>query len=253
MAGRRFSLRSARSTGATRANSAPAPESCPQRHGCPRPPLRPEVQDLGARPQDPTPFDGAGLYLEIAPSGGKWWRLKYRHGGKEKRISLGVYPEVTLKKARLKRDEARQLIADGGDPSSLKKAKRIAASVATGSSFEEVARAWVGKMKGIWSPKHTEVTLHRLETYVFPWHNRQPVGAITAPELLVTLRLIEDRGAVAAAPTSTASACRAGLARGSVPVVPAPALRCVVCGRPGRFVRAGPLRRLRLRQTDRAL
>ncbi|HLX29035.1 MAG TPA: Arm DNA-binding domain-containing protein, partial [Casimicrobiaceae bacterium] len=61
-------------------------------------------------------FDGAGMYLEIAPSGGKWWRLKYRHGGKEKRLSLGVYPDVGLADARERRDAARKLLADGKDP-----------------------------------------------------------------------------------------------------------------------------------------
>ncbi len=69
-------------------------------------------------------FDGGGLYLEIAPSGGKWWRLKYRLAGKEKRISLGVYPDVSLKKARDRRDDARKLLADGVDPSENRKAQK---------------------------------------------------------------------------------------------------------------------------------
>ncbi|MCX5748079.1 MAG: integrase arm-type DNA-binding domain-containing protein [Proteobacteria bacterium] len=140
-------------------------------------------------------FDGGGLYLEIAPAGGKWWRLKYRIAGKEKRISLGVYPEVTLKEARGRRDEARKQIEAGSDPSAVKKARRIAAVVATGDSFEEVGRDWVKKYEARWSEGHRDLTLHRLELYVFPWHGRQAVGAISAPELLATLRLIEARGA----------------------------------------------------------
>jgi hypothetical protein len=71
-------------------------------------------------------FDGGGLYLEVAPSGGKWWRLKYRHAGKEKRLSLGVYPDVSLKDARTKRDDARKLLSAGVDPSGARKAAKLA-------------------------------------------------------------------------------------------------------------------------------
>lgn len=161
---------------------------------------RDRLSDLKCKTSAPGPktrrlFDGAGLYLEIAPAGGKWWRLKYRHGGKEKRISLGVYPEVGLKAARLKRDDYRKQVADGADPSAVKKARRVAAVLATGDSLEEVGREWVNKQQGRWSKSHHRITLHRLETYVFPWLGRQAVGAVSSPELLSTLRRIEERGA----------------------------------------------------------
>ncbi len=163
--------------------------------------VRDRLTDLKCRTTAASPktqrlFDGGGLYLELSPAGGRWWRLKYRFGGKEKRISLGVFPEVGLKAARLKRDEARKHLAAQVDPSTVKKARRAAEVVATTDSFEEVARDWVKKYEARWSAGHRDLTLHRLELYVFPWHGRQAVGAITAPELLTTLRLIEARGAV---------------------------------------------------------
>lgn len=91
--------------------------------------------------------DEKGLYLEVAPSGGKWWRLKYRFGGKEKRLSLGVYPDVSLKEARNSRDEIRKQLASGIDPSAARKSKKIAdAGLA---SFESVAREWHQKQKPV--------------------------------------------------------------------------------------------------------
>ena len=96
-------------------------------------------------------FDGGGLYLEVAPAGGKWWRLKYRHGGKEKRISLGVYPDVSLKDARERRDEAdeaRKLIANGIDPGKARQGEKFAAEAQAAedaNTIEVVARDWHAK------------------------------------------------------------------------------------------------------------
>lgn len=84
--------------------------------------------------------DEKGLYLEIAPSGGKWWRLKYRFEGKEKRLSLGVYPDVGLKEARERRDAARKLLSDGVDPSDHRKAQKAAKADLAANTFEIVAR-----------------------------------------------------------------------------------------------------------------
>ena len=99
-------------------------------------------------------FDSGGLYLEVAPTGGKWWRLKYRFDGKEKRLSLGVYPDVSLKDARDRRDEARKLLANEIDPSENRKAKKAAKVERAANSFEVVAREWFAKHSTHWSDNH---------------------------------------------------------------------------------------------------
>lgn len=138
-------------------------------------------------------FDGGGLYLEVAPAGGKWWRLKYRFGGKEKRISFGVYPEVSLKDAREKRDVARKQLAQGIDPGEERKATK---TIESGSgSFEAVAREWQAKFAAAeWSETHSKNILSRLEKNVFPWLGSRAVGEITSPEIIKVFRMIEARG-----------------------------------------------------------
>ncbi|MBK1655290.1 tyrosine-type recombinase/integrase [Allochromatium vinosum] len=138
-------------------------------------------------------FDERGLYLEVAPSGGKWWRFKYQFEGKDRRISLGVYPEIGLKEARDRRDEARKQLAEGIDPSAHRKATKAARAQANANSFEVVAREWLGKQTQ-WTPEHAERTARRLEAHVFPWLGTRPVGSITPPELLAVLRRVESRG-----------------------------------------------------------
>src|ERR1700757_5283807 len=101
-------------------------------------------------------FDSAGLYLEIAPNGGKWWRLKYRFGGKEKRLSLGVYPDVGLKEARDNRDKTRKRLAEGVDPSDHRKTIKLAESSKAANGFEVVAREWYAKQFLVWSTTHRE-------------------------------------------------------------------------------------------------
>ncbi len=141
-------------------------------------------------------FDGGGLYLEVAPSGGKWWRLKYRYGGKEKRLSLGVYPDVSLKDARERRDEARKLLANDIDPSEHRQAQKAAKEDRVANSFEVVAREWHAKHLPSWTDKHAETIIRRLEMNVFPWLGGKPVADITAPQLLQVIRRIEERGAL---------------------------------------------------------
>lgn len=140
-------------------------------------------------------FDGGGLYLEIAPSGGKWWRLKYRFGGKEKRYSLGVYPEVTLATARKKRDEAREKLAAGIDPGEAKKVEKRANLLAAAHSFEVVARGWMDERKTTVEPAQHAKTLARMENDVFPWLGKRPIAEIDAPEILVVLKRVDGRGA----------------------------------------------------------
>ena len=140
-------------------------------------------------------FDGGGLYLEVSPNGGKWWRLKYRFAGKEKRFSLGIYPAVSLKEARRRREEARQLLARDIDPSAYRKTQKESKRQSDKSGFEAVAREWFAKHSPNWAPGHANRTLRRLERGIFPWLGGQPVAAITAPQLLTVLRRIEQRGA----------------------------------------------------------
>ena len=141
-------------------------------------------------------FDGGGLYLEVAPGGGKWWRLKYRFGGKEKRLSLGVYPDVSLKGARERRDEARKLLANGTDPSENRKARKAAKVERVASSFEVVAREWFAKYSPNWSANHADRIIRRLERDLFPWIGGKPIADVTPPQLLEVVRRIEKRGAL---------------------------------------------------------
>lgn len=141
-------------------------------------------------------FDSLGLFLLIAPAGGKWWRLKYRFGGKEKLLSLGTYPEVSLKQARVKRDTARSQLANGIDPGEHRKAAKASQADSHVDSFEIVAREWFGKFAPNWAASHADKIIRRLERDVFPWLGKKPVGGITAPELLQAMRRIESRGAV---------------------------------------------------------
>ena len=141
-------------------------------------------------------FDGGGLYLEVSPSGGKWWRLKYRFGGKEKRLSLGVYPDVSLKDAREQRDEARKLLANGTNPSENRKAKKAAKVERAANSFEVVAREWFAKYSPNWSANHADRIIRRLERDLFPWIGGKPIADVTPPQLLEVVRRIEKRGAL---------------------------------------------------------
>ena len=140
--------------------------------------------------------DAGGLYLEVSPSGGKWWRFKYRFAGKEKRISLGTYPDVSLKAARARRDDVRTLLAEGIDPGVQRKAMKAARADRAANSFEVVGREWFGKYSPNWAPSHADKIIQRLERDIFPWVGGRAIAEIKAPELLTCLRRIEDRGAL---------------------------------------------------------
>ena len=141
-------------------------------------------------------FDSGGLYLEVAPSGGKWWRLKYHFEGKEKRLSLGIYPDVSLKDARERRFEARKLLANNIDPSENRKAEKAAKAERSTNSFETIAREWFSKHEPSWAASHAGRIIRRLERDIFPWIGSRAVANITAPQLLETVRRIEQRGAL---------------------------------------------------------
>jgi integrase len=139
--------------------------------------------------------DERGLSLEVSPKGGKWWRFRYRFEGKPKKHSLGVYPDVSLKKARERRDEARTMVADGVDPGEVKKAQKAALGERAANSFEIIAREWVVKFSAKWGKAHRAKTIKRLEKDVFPWLGATPIAKVTAPDLLKTVQRIESRGA----------------------------------------------------------
>ena len=138
--------------------------------------------------------DGGGLYLEVMPNGSKYWRQKYRFAGCEKRLALGVYPDVSLKLARSRRDEARAQVASGIDPGLARKAAKLAEAGA--ESFEAVAREWMATtaLKRTNSTNKTIKT--RVEADLFPWIGKRPIADIKAPELLAVLRRVESRGSV---------------------------------------------------------
>jgi integrase len=139
--------------------------------------------------------DGRGLYLEIAPSGGKWWRFKYRLAGKERRISLGVYPDVGLAEARERREQARKHVAAGLDPGQQRRAEKLALAERTENTFAAVAQEWFGLFSPKWVETHATKVLGRLENDLVPWLGARPVRDITAPEVLSVLRRIASRGA----------------------------------------------------------
>lgn len=144
-------------------------------------------------------FDGGGLYLEVAPSGGKWWRLKYRFQGKEKRISLGTYPTVSLKDARERREQAKRLIEQGVDPSNQRKeAKAAAAAIEQeqNTTFEAVARDWFSKKRNAWTPGHQKKILSRLENQLFPILGDKLFPALEPADFLTAIQKAESRGAI---------------------------------------------------------
>lgn len=139
--------------------------------------------------------DAQGLYLEVAPNGSKYWRLKYRFLGKEKRLALGIYPEVTLLEARQKKDAYRKLLAEGTDPSSTLRQQKLAAIQNAATTFELVAREWHEQNKSKWTADHSKRILERLEKDVFPHIGKLAIADIRPIQVLGALRKIEDRGA----------------------------------------------------------
>ncbi len=136
--------------------------------------------------------DGKGLFLLVKNNGSKYWRMNYRFYGKQKTLALGVYPAVTLKKARTLCEAARQSIVDGIDPSEAKRASKHDIE----DCFQAIAREWFNKFSPNWSPAYQHKVIRGLERDIFPWLGNHPINAITAPQLLQTARRIESRGAL---------------------------------------------------------
>lgn len=140
-------------------------------------------------------FDEKGLYLEVLPNGSKYWRMKYRFNGKDKRIAFGVFPETSLADARDKRDKARKLVSAGTDPGFARKEEQRQRLLSSVNTFECVARAWHKNHEARWSPSYSVMVIQRLETDIFPYIGNRPVAEISPLELLETIRRIEKRGA----------------------------------------------------------
>ena len=157
--------------------------------------------------------DEKGLFLLVTPNGGKWWRFKYRFGGKEKLLSLGTYPQTGLKEARARRDEARAMIASGTDPAELRKTEKVTLSEAAQErekaaelerliqsgdplpgSFRAVAIEWASKRLADKTPKHRQKVTNQLERYAFPFIGDLQASEVTAAAVLDALRRLEERG-----------------------------------------------------------
>lgn len=149
-----------------------------------------------AKPKD-KPYklsDSEGMYLFVHPAGGRYWRMKYRFGGREKLLALGVYPEISLKDARDRRIDARKLLANGVDPGEFRKNMAETKAEAASNTFEVIAREWFTKFSANWAPTHSSKVIRRLEVNIFPWLGNKPIKDINAPMLLTCLRRTEERG-----------------------------------------------------------
>jgi integrase len=157
-----------------------------------------KVQKAKSKDKPISLFDGGGLYLLVTPSGGKLWRFKYRFNNKEKKLSFGAYPEISLQDARQKREDARRLLANNVDPDAVRKAQKIAKTEET-ETFEVIAREWHTKFNPTWTPGHAVTIMSRLERDLFPWIGKRPINQIKAPELFAVIRRVESRGALESA------------------------------------------------------
>lgn len=135
--------------------------------------------------------DSGGLFLFVTPSGGKLWRWKYRFDGREKLMTFGGYPDVSLSLARERHIEARKLLATGIDPMAQRKAEKAMAE----DSFKSVAQVWLAHWQEGKSPRHAEYVKRRMEADILPSLGTRPIAAIEAPELVAMTKAIEQRGA----------------------------------------------------------
>lgn len=140
-------------------------------------------------------FDGGGLYLELTAAGGRYWRLKFRHGGKEKRLALGVYPEVGLKDARERATEARAQLAAGTDPSAARKATKAQAAHDAANTLEAVAGEWMRHQSARWDEGTAERIRRSLELHVFPRLGARPLAGIRPSEVQAVVKAVEATGA----------------------------------------------------------
>ena len=165
----------------------------------------PPLTDVRCRSARATPgrsrklFDGGGLFLEVKENGSKLWRLKYRHLGKEKLLSFGAYPAVSLAAARDHREEAKRQMARGVDPSLQRQADKRARNDAAANTLESVAREWHAKNKKKWVDSYSDKILLRLDKDVFPAVGSRPIAELEAQDLVPVLRQMESRGVIESA------------------------------------------------------
>ena len=158
------------------------------------------ISDTAARNAKPESkpkklFDSGGLFLLVQPTGGKLWRLKYRIDGKEKLLALGAYPDVSLKDARKRRDEARNLLADGIDPGAQRKTEKAQRKAEAANSFENVARAWLAHRADAWVERTRTLIWASLERYALPALGSKPIAEIQPADVRAVVQAIEAAGA----------------------------------------------------------
>ena len=190
-----------------------------------------DIQVRNAKPKDKpyTLADGGGMYLEVAPTGSKIWRMAYRQpNGKNTRLTFGPYPEITLLDARQKRMDAKKQKAAGTDPAQAKRIDKISKATASANTFEAVAREWHANKLDTWQERTATNIMHRLEVDIFPLIGRHPIAEIKAPVILDVLRQIEKRGALDMAKRQ-GQVCgqifRYAIASGKADTDPVPSLR----------------------------
>lgn len=140
--------------------------------------------------------DGGGLYLLVNPNGGRYWRFKYRYGGKEKLLALGAYPDLSLADARELHSQARRTLALGNDPSDVKKEAKRQAVLNSENTFEAIANEWCESRKHKWVTSYSEAMVERLKRHVFPKIGHRPIKDITAHEFLTVVRVVEGQGSL---------------------------------------------------------
>lgn len=182
--------------------------------------------------------DTGGLFVHIMPGGKKVWRLRYKFEKREKLLTLGDYPAISLAEARLEREEAKRILREGRDPSLDKKIVLQAARTDPATTFEAVARAWHDQRKVLWTAHYATDVLRSLERDVFPAVGHYPINDLTPPLVLAALREIEDRGAIETAHRVRqrmsdvfVHAIASGIGSADPAAIVAPALRPVIRGR----------------------
>jgi PHD/YefM family antitoxin component YafN of YafNO toxin-antitoxin module len=155
-----------------------------------------QIRNAKSREKAYKMYDSGGLYVEIAKSGGKLWRMKYSYAGKEKLLSFGSYPIVSLSDARQKRDEAKRLLSKDADPSDVKRIEKQQRVIISSNNFEAVARDWFDRHLSLKAESTKNRVTRRMERFVFPYVGKRPVAELTSPDILEVVRRVEKNGSI---------------------------------------------------------